>query len=152
MDLLSPAYGTIVSIDENKETNIVCVSIFINLFDPHNQVVPFDSQVFSIKSFEGSALPAFLKESKRNTYVETIFVPTNCSRQIKVKQMVGFLVRRIINNLTIGQSVKSGEELGHIVFGSRCEIEFSSKDFCLSKDVKTSNHVRAGIDVIATKI
>jgi len=152
MYLISPADGTVVGVKKDEHSGYVCVSIFINFFDAHRQVAPADGKVLSITRVEGNALPAFLAQSKKNTFVQTVFEPKSGGGQVVVRQMVGFFVRRIINSLEVGQDVRRGEVFGHIVFGSRCEIEFSSKDFDLSGGIKPQARVRAGVDVIATKV
>jgi len=150
----------VVSVSANTTSGKCCVSIFINLFDKHEQVCPCDAIVKSITRVEGSALPAFLDASKKNAYVETIFLLLDSLlpesdlnvRQIKVRQMVGFFVRRIINDLKPDQKVVAKENLGRIIFGSRCEIEFDTSIFKLSENIRPGKRVNAGDDTIATRI
>ena len=39
-----------------------------------------------------------------------------------VKQIAGAVAKRIVNYLKVGQTVKQGEEMGFIKFGSRVDV------------------------------
>jgi phosphatidylserine decarboxylase len=65
---------------------------------------------------------------------------------VLVKQIAGAVARRIVNYLTVGQSVKQGEELGFIKFGSRVDLLLP---IGTKVEVSLNQVVKGGVDVIA---
>ena len=67
-------------------------------------------------------------------------------RELLVRQIAGFLARRIVSYMQAGQSVTAGEELGFIKFGSRCDVFLPLDAVVL---VSLEQRVRAGETPIA---
>ena len=61
---------------------------------------------------------------------------------IDVIQKVGFFVRRIVNNIKIGDKVKQCEPYGLILFGSRVDIILPKH---IKSNLKTNQKVIAGV-------
>ena len=124
LDMVSPADGRVVQIVEILDNDIGranVISIFLSVFNVHRQWVPFDSEVLDYKYNKGAFLGAFFnKASDRNeqavTYFQTDF------GNYKVKQIAGFIARRIINYMIAGDKKIAGDKLGFIRFGSRVDI------------------------------
>ena len=124
LDMLSPADGRVVQIVEISDNDIGranVISIFLSVYNVHRQWVPFDSEVLDYKYNKGAFLGAFFnKASDRNeqavTYFQTDF------GNYKVKQIAGFIARRIINYMISGDKKIAGDKLGFIRFGSRVDI------------------------------
>ena len=122
--IISPADGKVVRIINTSDDQIgeVCiVSIFLSVFNVHRQWVPINSKVLDCQYNKGTFLGAFFdKASDKNeqhiTYFETHF------GNYKVKQIAGFIARRIINYMSPLQKVSSGDNLGFIRFGSRVDV------------------------------
>jgi phosphatidylserine decarboxylase len=65
---------------------------------------------------------------------------------VLVRQIAGFLARRIVTYLQPEQAVRAGEELGFIKFGSRCDVFLPVDANVL---VALNQHVRGGETPIA---
>lgn len=123
--VVSPADGKVVRIlpvnDTEVGENAVLVSIFLNVFNVHVNRVPFDSTVISREYRPGKFLAAFdHKASDENEQME-ILLDTGHGK-MKVKQIAGLIARRIHCYADQGLSMKRGDRLGFIMFGSRTDI------------------------------
>ena len=122
--MVAPADGKIVQIIQSSDKElgkVNIISIFLSVFNVHRQWVPFDSKVLDYQYNKGTFLGAFLnKASDKNeqaiTYFQTGF------GNYKVKQIAGFIARRIINYMNPLDRVSAGDALGFIRFGSRVDI------------------------------
>ena len=122
--MLSPADGKIVQIIESTDKElgqVNIVSIFLSVFNVHRQWVPYDSKVLGYKYNQGAFFGAlFNKASEKNeqsiTYFETSL------GNYKIKQIAGFIARRIINYMNPLEKVNAGDSLGFIRFGSRVDV------------------------------
>ena len=142
--MVSPADGKviqIINIDDPEIGNAKQISIFLSIFDVHSQYVPIDSSVISSNYFSGKYLLAFNhKTSSKNEQTAIIF-ETNENNKFKIKQIAGFIARRILNYMKSDQSVMKGQRLGFIRFGSRVEIIVPRNNFDII--VKKGDKVKA---------
>ena len=124
-DFLSPADGTILSIKEIKDSNIgeaKKISIFLSVLNVHRQWVPLNSKVVDTDYNQGTFFGAFLdKASEKNEQTSILFIDEK-NNNFKIKQIAGFVARRIVNHMNPDAKVLKGENLGFIKFGSRVEI------------------------------
>jgi phosphatidylserine decarboxylase len=112
---VSPADGKVMYA---KDRTIV---LFLNLHDVHAQYTPLKSTVKNIKVIDGQHNRAdSLIKSNHNKSVKVTF--NTAIGDIIVYQRVGFLVRRIINTVVIGQQLERDDIYGKITFGSRVDI------------------------------
>lgn len=129
--VVAPADGKIIVIKQNIFNHFVgenCnqVSIFMSPLNVHVNRIPIDGKVEHLKYYEGKFVAAFDdKASENNERMETGIV--NGEGKILFTQVAGFLARRIVNELKIGDEVKTGERFGMIKFGSRVDIFVPSK-------------------------
>lgn len=129
--VVAPADGKIIVIKQNIFNHFVgenCnqVSIFMSPLNVHVNRIPIDGKVEHLKYYEGKFVAAFEdKASENNERMETGIV--NSEGKILFTQVAGFLARRIVNELKIGDEVKTGERFGMIKFGSRVDIFVPSK-------------------------
>ena len=125
LNLLSPADGKIISIskcNDNEMGESIKVAIFLSFFDVHRQWVPIKSKVIKTNYNPGKFFGAFLnKASERNEQTSILFNDVN-KNSFKVKQIAGFVARRIVNHMNPADNVNQGVNLGFIRFGSRVEI------------------------------
>ena len=123
-DFLSPADGKIIAIENYDDKEIgksVKIAIFLSILDVHRQWVPLDSKVINTKYNRGKFSWAFMdKSSENNEHTSIIFNDNN--NTFKIKQIAGFVARRIVNLMDINSNVIRGKNLGFIKFGSRVEI------------------------------
>ena len=149
--MVSPADGKviqIINVDDPEIGNAKQISIFISIFDVHSQYVPIDSSVISSNYFSGKYLLAFNhKTSSKNEQTAIIF-ETDENNKFKIKQIAGFIARRILNYMQPGQQVYKGQRLGFIRFGSRVEIIVPKNNFDII--VQEGDKLKANISAIGT--
>lgn len=123
---VSPADGKVIAIqpveyDEHIGGEALQIAIFLSLFNVHIQRVPVDARIDSTRYCPGRFLAAFKpRASEENEQAVTYF--TGNGGKFTVKQIAGTLARRIICHMRPHSSVRRGERLGFIRFGSRVEI------------------------------
>ena len=147
--MLSPADGKVVQIIDIDDPDIGTakqISIFLSVFNIHSQYVPIDSKVISLEYFPGEYLMAFNhKASDKNERANTTFETSN-GVKYKVRQIAGFIARRILNYMTSNEKVIKGARLGFIRFGSRVDILVPESKFNIT--VKKGDKVKANLSPI----
>ena len=124
--IVSPADGKVIVIRENITNSFVgenCnqISIFMSPLNVHVNRIPISGKVEHLKYYEGKFIAAFEdKASENNERMETGIISNN--GKVLFTQIAGFLARRIVNDLKIGDSVIIGNRFGMIKFGSRVDI------------------------------
>jgi len=124
--LYAPADGKVVVIEEVDEpeflkTKALQVSIFMSPLNVHVNRNPIDAEVAYYKYHPGKYLAAWEpKASTENERTTTVYQTKH--GLILMRQIAGALARRIICYLEKGQSVKQGEDMGFIKFGSRVDL------------------------------
>jgi len=148
--IISPAHGKIVEIIDEEETIFFKdkrkrVSIFMSPLNIHCNYSPVYGQVKSMDYFPGKYLFAFHpKSSQLNEHTFTVI--ENEHLAIGVKQIAGFIARRIVPYFRVGQTVNQNDELGFIKFGSRVDL-YLPTDTKLA--VKEGDRVLGGVTVIS---
>ena len=153
--LVSPADGRIsgikevngpveLGLDSKKFTR---VSIFMNIFDCHVNRSPTKGQIQDIFYKPGKFLNASLdkasEENERN-YFNIIENKTN--EPIVVVQIAGLVARRIVTQVEKKETLKQGQRLGMIRFGSRVDVYYTQRKTM----VKVGQNVIAGESIIAS--
>ena len=136
--IVSPADGLVQRAE--IKGGIVRLSIFMNVHNVHVNRSPFDGKVLSIKHKSGGYLPAFSKDSDKN---ERLMTKIDTSIGVmKVIQIAGVLVRRIVSYVKPNTEITKGQRIGLIHFGSRVDLSFESAGIDLL--VKKGDRVLAG--------
>ena len=135
--VVSPADGLVQSI--TKKRGKISISVFMNLQNVHVNRSPFNGTILSQKHKSGGYLPAFSKDSHRNERLVTK-LDTDIGL-MKITQIAGFLVRRIVSYVKPKSFVRKGDKIGLIHFGSRVDLNFDSAGIEL--------HVKEGDKVLA---
>ena len=125
--VVSPADGVIaanevVMEDEYFHDKRRQISIFMSIYDVHINFFPFDGSVTYYKYHPGKFLVAFKPKSSTDNEHNTIILKDKKGREIMVRQIAGFVARRIVCDLEPGDEAIAGEELGMIRFGSRVDV------------------------------
>ena len=125
--VLSPADGVVaanelVLEDEYFHEIRRQISIFMSIYDVHVNFFPFDGEVTYYKYHPGKFLLAFKPKSSTDNEHNTIVIKDKKNREILVRQIAGFVARRIVCDLQPGDEALAGEELGMIRFGSRVDV------------------------------
>jgi phosphatidylserine decarboxylase len=149
--LLSPADGTIIDIREVEEPlylkdKVKRVSIFMSPFNVHINRTPITGVIDFVHYHPGKFLSAFKeKASLDNESILVGFKAQRDSQRIAVKLIAGLIARRIVFNKKKGDTLRQGERIGMIRFGSRAEL------FCpLTTEIRVKNgdKVSGGLTVI----
>ncbi len=125
-DIMSPADGTVVTIEQTNEpeylkNKCIQVSIFMSAWNMHKNLVPMDGIVSYYKYHPGKYFLA--KNPKSSTLNERTSIGIkNEKNEILVRQIAGFVARRIVCYMKEGMQVKQNQELGFIKFGSRVDL------------------------------
>lgn len=125
--VLSPADGEVaanevVVEDEYFHAERRQISIFMSIYDVHVNFFPFDGEVTYYRYHPGKFLVAFKPKSSSENEHNTIVMKDDKGREIMVRQIAGFVARRIVCDLQPGDQAVAGEELGMIRFGSRVDV------------------------------
>lgn len=144
--LVSPADGKVVVV-KAEEAGRTRISIFLNVFDVHVNRSPVAGTITGIKyrkgKFMNAALPAASMENEMNTFT----VDANGST-IVFSQIAGLIARRIVCCVRAGDYVGTGQRIGMIKFGSRCDVIFGPEwDAAVAPGMRVS----AGSSVLARR-
>lgn len=147
--IISPADGKIIITKKNTHNdfagdNCSQISIFMSPLNVHVNRIPISGKVEYLKYFQGKFIAAFEdKASENNERMEIGLV----SEEGKVffTQVAGFLARRIVNELKIGDTVNIGDRFGMIKFGSRVDV-FAPENW--TPVAKLNDNVKAGETVL----
>lgn len=125
--VLSPADGIVAANEEVFEDEYFHdkrrqISIFMSIYDVHVNFFPFDGEVTYYKYHPGKFLMAINPKSSTDNERNTIVLKDKKGREILVRQIAGFVARRIVCDLKAGDEAIAGEELGMIRFGSRVDV------------------------------
>lgn len=147
--ILSPADGKIISIENINNPsyineNALKVSIFLSIFDVHITRSPYNGTVEKIEYKKGQFTSAFKDCASKNNENNTIYIKCDNFKLI-VKQIAGFIARRIVCNAEENMYIERGQKLGIIKFGSRVELLIPQK---VKLKVKTGQKVIGGKTII----
>jgi phosphatidylserine decarboxylase len=146
---VSPADGKVIRIKDVYKNDFLKaeskeISIFMSLFDVHVNRAPCDGNVSLIKHSPGRFLVAH-KDAASMENENTIMVLDGKDGKILVRQVAGFLARRIVCRVSAGDVLRRGERYGMIKFGSRLDV-YLPKDTKIK--VTLGDKVKAGETVI----
>ena len=122
-----PADGKIVVIEEKEETEYlkercIQVSIFMSPMNVHVNRNPVSGTVEYSAYHPGKYLMAWNPKSSTDNERTSIVYTLDDGRKVMMKQIAGFLARRIVNYLQKGDKVSQGQDMGFIKLGSRVDL------------------------------
>ena len=143
--LVSPADGTIIQVQETqgpKELNLedkkfTKVSIFMNVFDCHVNRIPCDGKISEILYKPGKFLNASLDKASENNERNYYKITNAQGEDIIVVQIAGLIARRIISESIKDQTLKQGNRIGMIRFGSRVDVYYENYTTLVKVNQKT---------------
>jgi phosphatidylserine decarboxylase len=147
--LVSPADGKVIAIEPLDDAWLgkgVEIRIFLNVFNVHVQRSPFTGAalVEGTRYFAGKFLAASVpKASLENE--QHWFRLSSGKRKAVVKQIAGLIARRIIPWARPGDTLKGGQLIGLIQFGSQVDLGLSGAEVL----VKVGDAVVGGETVLA---
>ena len=145
---LSPGDGKVVQIIDVEDAEIgkaKQISIFLSVFNVHIQRVPLSGKVISKTYNSGKFLAAFNHKASLDNEQTVIMFETKSGKMYKIKQIAGFIARRILNYMEPENRVERGQRLGFIRFGSRVDV-IVPEDFQI--DVSLGDMVRGNQTII----
>jgi len=129
--LSSPCSGKIIKIEDLNDS--YKLYIFMSPLDAHLQIIPYDGKIIKHEFITGKKRLAYKIEEDNYRSRFLTHINTNYGK-IEIIQNTGIVARRIKNNLKLNDSVKKGDILGIIKFGSRVDITIP-KSFKLLKEL-----------------
>lgn len=124
--VISPADGKVIVIQDIREDEFIGgdatqISIFMSPLNVHVNRFPITGSVAYFKHIPGEYIAAFEeKASLRNE--RTHIGMENPQTKVFFKQIAGFVARRIVAPLNVGDQGKAGDRFGMIKFGSRVDV------------------------------
>ena len=124
--IISPADGTVIKIehvveDKYMKSEATMICIFMSPVNVHVNRNPISGTVGYYDYVKGEFFAAFEeKASLKNE--QTHIGMENSKGKVFFKQIAGFIARRIVADLKVGDSVVAGKRFGMIKFGSRVDI------------------------------
>jgi phosphatidylserine decarboxylase len=122
----APADGKVVFIKEIEENEVLHkrtleVSIFMSPLNVHVNRSPCEGVVKDVKHYRGKFLPAFKHHASLLNEHVTMVVENEYGRVV-VRQVAGYLARRIVCRAKPGDLLRQGQRYGIIKFGSRLDV------------------------------
>jgi phosphatidylserine decarboxylase len=142
---VSPADGKVVAVVPEGNTNRI--SIFLNIFDVHVNRAPVGGDIVEIRYQPGKFMVASREEASTQNEMNTLTV-LDGSSTVVCKQIAGLIARRIVCYKHPGEKVKTGERIGLIKFGSRCDVHFGPE---WEIAVRAGERVSAGSSILARR-
>ena len=124
--IVSPADGKIVDIVEEHEGEYfkdkrLKISIFMSGFNVHANWIPASGTIRYVKYHAGMNLLAIHPKSSHLNERASVVIQKD-GQELLVRQIAGVMARRVVTYPKIGDSVKTGDELGFNKLGSRHDI------------------------------
>ena len=154
-EVISPADGKVVlikNINGNGDffatsEKLIQISIFLSPLNVHVNRFPVSGKITYFQYIPGKFVAAFEDIASEQNERTEIGIETLEGYKIFFKQIAGFVARRIVCPIEIGDDAKAGERFGMIKFGSRMDLIF--EDSCLVH-VKKGDVVTAGVTKMLT--
>jgi len=118
--IVSPADGKVVKIQVTENGDRV-LSIFLSIFNVHMNRSPISGVLERLEYRRGKFKPAY-DEAASHLNEQNILTIKGQDTSIVVKQIAGLIARRVVCWKKPGESLKKGELLGLIRFGSRVDV------------------------------
>lgn len=148
--VLAPADGKVLSVGKAPDALVARglpqqVSIFMSPANVHVNRAPISGTAREVRHTPGAKLPAFRdKASELNEH--SFVLLEGALGAVAYKQIAGSLARRVVCDLAPGQSVRRGDRVGLIKFGSRVDLFLPPHAVV---DVTTGQRTRAGLTPVA---
>lgn len=152
--LVAPADGTITDITEVDDAEFIDgpatrVGIFLSIFSVHVNRAPCAGRVSYIKYHKGKFIAAMRPGASSGNEANSVgmILPDHNDEKILVKQISGFIARRIVCACREGDELSRGERFGMIKFGSRTEL-FVPRTLGFDPAVSVGQKVKAGASIV----
>ena len=124
--VISPADGTVLFIKEVTEEKFLKgkakqISIFMSPLNVHVNRVPITGKVEYLQYHKGEYLVAYDDKASELNERNEIGITGEIGK-VLYTQIAGFVARRIVSDLKMGDKVIKGKRFGMIKFGSRVDV------------------------------
>jgi len=124
--VLAPADGRIVEIADVPQSGLFVdpatrISIFLSIFNVHVQRAPITGRIGLREYKAGGFAMAWKPKASDDNEQATLGIAEGPNR-IMVRQIAGFVARRIVTDPKEGELVPQGSRIGLIRFGSRVDL------------------------------
>ena len=128
--VVSPADGMVQAITvrtpppemELGDAPKTCISVFLNVFDVHVNRTPVPGVITKLAYRPGKFLNAALDKASEDNERQSFKIETVDGDEYGLVQIAGLVARRIVRFVEEGDHLHSGERVGLIRFGSRCDV------------------------------
>jgi phosphatidylserine decarboxylase len=124
--VVSPADGRIVSVERTRdpylERDALKLSVFMNVFNVHSNRSPVDGSVRELWYSSGLFVNAQLDKASSDNERNAIWIRTDAGTDVTCVQIAGLIARRILCYVRRGDTLRRGQRLGFIRFGSRVDV------------------------------
>ena len=124
--VISGGDGKVVTVEEIEHDAFIGgratqISVFLSIVDVHVNRIPITGVVRLRRRIEGKFKLAFKDEASGDNAQMVLGIEGDKGR-VLIKQIVGFVARRIVCNVNEGDEVRMGDRFGLIRFGSRIDV------------------------------
>jgi phosphatidylserine decarboxylase len=120
--IFSPCFGTVKKIEVLPNTDQLFVAVFLSPLDIHYQYMPVRGKITNIAHDDIGVYHLAFDMEKSRYNEKMIYTIETENGTLILYQIAGFLVRRIVTELEVGNTYETGETVGMIKFGSRVDI------------------------------
>ena len=151
MLVVSGADGVVDAIQDGENDDYlggeaVRITVFLNLHNVHVNRAPIAGRAVAVDERNGRHLAAYLDEASELNQCTTLLIEGETT-QCVVRQLVGAVVRRIVNWVNVADTLERGERIGMMKFGSRLDVMLPRED--VEVLVSVGDRVKAGETPIA---
>lgn len=148
--VVAPASGKVIRIEQVEdpylERNSTRISIFMNVFSVHSNLIPVEGTIrerwYTPGKFLNAALDKASSENERNA----LWLTTGDGQDVVFVQVAGLVARRILCYVEPGEEVDAGDRYGFIRFGSRVDLYLPTT---AEVRVRLGQWVDSGSDLVA---
>ena len=124
--VISPADGTVLFIKDVTEEKFLKgkakqISIFMSPLNVHVNRIPITGTIEYLQYHKGEYLVAYDDKASEQNERNEIGISGKIGK-VLYTQIAGFVARRIVSELSLGESVVAGKRFGMIKFGSRVDV------------------------------
>lgn len=146
-EVVSPADGRVVVVKE--ETNAgrpgKRLSIFLAIWNVHVNRAPAAGTITKLEYKPGKFLAAWAEKASLENE-QNVFTLAGEHGEIVLKQIAGWVARRVVSWKKQGDAVARGERIGLVRFGSRVDLWLPEN---AEITVKVGEHVKGGSTIVA---
>ncbi len=123
----APADGQLVVLEETEEQEILGqkylqLSIFMSPLNVHVNRHPVSGRIGYYRYHQGRFFMAWNPKASTDNERSTVLYELDNGKKVLLRQIAGFLARRIICYAQEGAEAVQGEDMGFIRFGSRVDV------------------------------